>query len=158
MAHTPPQRNLPRVELGAGGYIIDPAGRLLLIEQQRGSDRHWGSIGGGREAGESVEECAIREMYEESGLRVRLERLIAVHEMYRRDELFAVGFMFLARPEPWPQDVQLPERDGAAIFHAHGWFGRDDLAGLDIYSDEMILHTWPADVQSPLWFRRDLPD
>ena len=154
----PPVRNLPKVELGAGGYVIDPEGRVLLIDQERPGVRHWGSIGGGLERGESIEECAVREILEESGLRVRVERLLAVHEMYKGSQLFAVGFMFLTRPDPWPQDCHLPDRDGAAIFHGHGWFARDQVASLSIFPDDMVLHTWPEDVQTPLWFRRDLPD
>jgi len=151
------KRDLPLVELGAGGYVVAPDGRVLLIEQERPGVRHWGSIGGGLERGESIEECAVRETFEESGLRVRAGRLLAVHEMYRRGVLAAVGFMFLMRPDPWPQECAIPERDGAAIFHGYGWFGRDEIGRLSIFPDDMILTTWPTDVEAPLWFRRDLP-
>ncbi|MEX0750216.1 MAG: NUDIX hydrolase [Dehalococcoidia bacterium] len=148
-------RNLPKVELGAGGYVVDPEGRLLLIDQQRGDVRHWGSIGGGLEYGESIEECAVREIFEESGLRVRIERLVAVFEMYRSDQLFAVGFTFLTRPDGWPQECALPERDGITTFHGHGWFTRDEAASLSIFPADMALKVWPSDVQTPLLLRLD---
>lgn len=150
-------RNLPKVELGAGGYVIDPEGRLLLIDQERPGARHWGSIGGGLERGESVRDCAVREIFEESGLRVRIEKLVAVYEMYRADQLFAVGFMFVTAPDPWPQDVRLPARDGAAAFHGYGWFAREEIAALDVFADDLVVTHWPPDVEAPHWFRRDLP-
>jgi ADP-ribose pyrophosphatase YjhB (NUDIX family) len=150
------ERDLPKVELGAGGYVIDPVGRVLLIEQSRPGVRHWGSIGGGLEHGESIEECAVREILEGSGLRVRLEKLVAIYQARRAGQLFGVGFMYVARPDPWPQRVLLLERDGAATFHDFGWFSREEIPSLSVFPDDLVVTHWPPDIVAPLMFVRDV--
>lgn len=53
--------------VGARGVILDEENRLLLI--QRSDNRRWAIPAGAMELGESMEECAIREVWEETGLR-----------------------------------------------------------------------------------------
>ena len=52
--------------VGARGVILDEANRLLLI--QRSDNHRWAMPAGAMELGESMEECAIREVWEETGL------------------------------------------------------------------------------------------
>lgn len=52
--------------------------RILLARHQRGAAHYWVLPGGGVEPGESPEEAAVREVWEETGLRVRLLRLLFV--------------------------------------------------------------------------------
>ncbi|WP_155590923.1 NUDIX hydrolase [Lysinibacillus cavernae] len=56
----------PLIMVGASVLIINENNELLL--QLRKDNECWGLIGGSMELGESLEEVAIREMYEESGL------------------------------------------------------------------------------------------
>lgn len=53
--------------VGARGVVIDDQNRLLLI--QRTDNHRWAIPAGAMELGESIEECAIRETFEETGLR-----------------------------------------------------------------------------------------
>ncbi|GAA3344923.1 hypothetical protein GCM10020358_50070 [Amorphoplanes nipponensis] len=55
------------ISVGAHGLVRDPRGRILLI--QRSDDRTWALPGGTMELGETLRECAIREVREEAGLR-----------------------------------------------------------------------------------------
>lgn len=52
---------------GARGVLRDDAGRVLLIE--RSDNGHWAMPAGAMELGESISECAAREVREETGLR-----------------------------------------------------------------------------------------
>ncbi|HEY8472713.1 MAG TPA: NUDIX domain-containing protein [Natronosporangium sp.] len=47
--------------------VRDDAGRLLLI--RRADNGHWSLPAGAMELGESITDCAVRELYEETGLR-----------------------------------------------------------------------------------------
>ncbi len=64
----------------AGGVVRDNEGRLLL--QKRADRVAWGFPGGAIELGESAEEAAVREVYEETGLRVKVDSLLGVYSRY----------------------------------------------------------------------------
>ena len=54
------------IAVGAHSIVRDDEGRILLI--QRSDDRTWALPGGTMELGETLRECAIREVREEAGL------------------------------------------------------------------------------------------
>lgn len=66
-----------RLGVATNGFIRDKTGKILL--QQRADNGFWGLPGGQVELGESVEQGVVREVYEETGLQVRVERLIGVY-------------------------------------------------------------------------------
>lgn len=56
-------------------FLLDPEDRVLLVHELReigSADSHWITPGGGVESDESLSQAAIREVYEETGLRVSL--------------------------------------------------------------------------------------
>jgi 8-oxo-dGTP diphosphatase len=60
----------------AGGIVLDDAGRLLLVKRgQAPSAGSWSVPGGRCRAGESTTRACVREVAEETGLRVRVLRL-----------------------------------------------------------------------------------
>jgi 8-oxo-dGTP pyrophosphatase MutT (NUDIX family) len=63
--------------VGARGVILDEQNRLLLI--QRSDNHRWAIPAGAMELGESMEECAIREVWEETGLRATSLTPFAFH-------------------------------------------------------------------------------
>ena len=65
------------VRLGVAVIVRGEGGKILL---ERRSDCGWWGLPGGRvEAGESVEQAAIREVYEETGLTVRITGLVGLY-------------------------------------------------------------------------------
>ena len=66
-----------RVGLATNGMVFDDLGRVLL--QKRADNGFWGLPGGWLDVGESVEQGAIREVFEETGLRVRIRRLVGIY-------------------------------------------------------------------------------
>jgi 8-oxo-dGTP pyrophosphatase MutT (NUDIX family) len=65
------------VRASVAAVIFDRRGRILL--QQRSDGGQWGLPGGGVEIGESVAEAVIREVHEETGLRVKPRRIVGVY-------------------------------------------------------------------------------
>jgi ADP-ribose pyrophosphatase YjhB (NUDIX family) len=53
--------------VGARAVVRDDTGRVLLI--QRSDNGHWAMPAGAMELGESITDCAVREVREETGLR-----------------------------------------------------------------------------------------
>lgn len=69
----PPRTDRPTMPTSSSGaVIVNPEGRILLL--RRADENTWGLPKGTVEEGESLEETAVREVREESGLRVRLHR------------------------------------------------------------------------------------
>jgi 8-oxo-dGTP pyrophosphatase MutT (NUDIX family) len=64
----------PVIERRAARVLVaDAAGRVLMLQGFDPSDpglRYWFTVGGGLEPGESVAEAAVRELFEETGLRI----------------------------------------------------------------------------------------
>ena len=67
-----------RIRLGCSAVIFDEAREKVLLTK-RADNGLWCLPGGGMDPGESVEETIIREVQEETGLIVRVLRLIGVY-------------------------------------------------------------------------------
>jgi 8-oxo-dGTP diphosphatase len=91
----------PVIAMGAACAIFDSEGRVLLVRHTY-AGLNWELPGGGAEPGESPDETAIREVTEETGLDIVLERLTGVY--YEPDPRPEIGhgplvhFVFTARP------------------------------------------------------------
>ncbi|CAL9365661.1 NUDIX hydrolase [Streptomyces sp. enrichment culture] len=61
---------------GVSAVVFDDEGRVLL--GQRADNHQWCVISGIPDPGEQPAECAVREVYEETGVRCVVERIVAV--------------------------------------------------------------------------------
>ena len=66
-----------KIRLGCSAAIFDEQGRILLT--RRADNGQWCLPGGGLEPGESAAEACEREVLEETGLSVRVKRLVGVY-------------------------------------------------------------------------------
>jgi 8-oxo-dGTP pyrophosphatase MutT (NUDIX family) len=118
--------------------IIEPAGRVLLFRFvfKRGAlagEDYWATPGGGVEEGETFEQAAIRELREETGIRVESagppvgqrefvlqlsdgERVVADERFFRIEAKEAT----LSRDEWTAGEME--------VIVAHRWWSRDELS------------------------------
>lgn len=68
--------NLPFIQTGSAIIVMDEFGRVLL--QERTDRNKWGLPGGCQELGEKLEHTAIRELEEETGIKLSEEDLILI--------------------------------------------------------------------------------
>lgn len=61
---------------GVRVIIPDEEGRILMVRQNHEGKDIWMVPGGGIEDGENAKEAAVREVFEETGLKVDIKRLI----------------------------------------------------------------------------------
>ncbi|GAA4892848.1 NUDIX hydrolase [Ferrimonas pelagia] len=87
----------PRVGIG---IILRRHDGKILLGQRRGSHAPYWSIPGGHlELGETFEQCAIREMAEETGLQIEAPQVIAVTnnlETYQQEGVHSISVCLLA--------------------------------------------------------------
>ena len=103
--------------------------RVLLLKIAEEDQAFWVIPGGGREGSESEEECVIREVWEETHLQIKVERLILDEKVsqdpfYERHKTYLCQIVGgVARPgiEPELGDAESPIKD-------IGWF---DLRAVD---------------------------
>lgn len=87
--------------VGVTAVVLDDDGRVLL--HQRSDDRRWATPGGILEPGEQPAPAVVREVWEETGVRVRVERLATVvtqepHTYPNGDRVQFLDLAFRCRP------------------------------------------------------------
>ena len=71
--------HIPFIQTGASVIVRDEFGRILL--QQRSDNGLWGLPGGCQDLGERLETTAVRELYEETGIKVSEENLTLINTL-----------------------------------------------------------------------------
>lgn len=115
------------------------AGQTLMIHRiKKENDMHlgkWNGLGGKLETGETPEECAVREIREESGLLVRNPKL--------KGFLTFPGF---ANDEDWYAFVfVVDDFEGELVESPEGilrWIDDDDLLQLNLWEGDLIFLPW----------------
>lgn len=68
--------NNPHFLVGVNVVVFDAEGRVLLVRHTYRPDRPWGLPGGGLSRDEALEQCAARELREETGYEARIRGVI----------------------------------------------------------------------------------
>jgi len=132
----------------AGGIIVrrSPTGRREVAVVHRPGREDWSFPKGKLEPGETFEECALREVWEETGLRCRLGRFVG-HTEYRdrKDRPKVVAY--------WVMEI----RGGTFVANDEvdelRWVGLDEadrLLSYDRDRDLLIVVAAADDVAAPL--------
>ena len=113
----------------AGAALLDEAGRVLLIKENY-DRRRWGFPGGAVEQGETPEQAAVRETWEETGLHVRVDALVGTYSLADNSLAMHLFRCSIVAGEPavpetgeiaevgwWPVD-QLPQPQTNLLHHA----------------------------------------
>ncbi|MFC5290704.1 NUDIX hydrolase [Actinokineospora guangxiensis] len=90
----------PKHSVSVAGIVVNEDGRVLLI--QRRDNRHWEPPGGVLELSEAFEDGVRREVYEETGVAVTVDRLTGV---YKNMERGIVALVFYCRGGNKPAPV-----------------------------------------------------
>lgn len=117
--------------------LLDGQDRVLLFRcQEPGADRSfWITPGGGLEPGETHEQAALRELYEETGLEgvelgpcvwTRSHTFPWLDRVYRQHERF-----FLLRVESHTVDAASHTDEEIEVLTEHRWWSAADLAAAD---------------------------
>jgi 8-oxo-dGTP pyrophosphatase MutT (NUDIX family) len=105
-------------------------GQILLIQHREhaGGPSYWLLPGGGREGDETPEQCLLREVQEETGLTITVQRLLLDDPAPDRN-VYQRFHTYLC----WPSTLEAspgiePEPEAAAVYSitATGWFPLDD--------------------------------
>ena len=128
--------------------VLDERGEILL--GQRSDNHRWSVVAGMMDPGEQPADALVREVEEETGVQVEIERLagVALHEVVydNGDRCHMVNSWFRCRAVGGAARVN----DSESI--AVGWFAPDALPELDPFALLRIRTSLPP--EAPAWFAR----
>ena len=125
----------PKVAVGV--LIGDDEGRVLLMQRAHQPRKDlWSYPSGYVDAGEKVEDAAIRETQEEVGVTVELDGLQGIHSETGNRVILVVYHGHIVAGEPRAGDESL----------AVDYFAPDDLPALAFERDQGIIREWSETV------------
>lgn len=138
----------PLLTVGCG-VIISNLGKILL--QHRMDEDNWCIPGGTMELGETFEETAIRETYEETGLSVEGLRLFGIYSgescyvtYPNGDQVYSVQVIFHAK------HYQGELMQGGDESKAHRFFSKDNLPANLNPRQKAFIQDWADEKKLPV--------
>ena len=122
----------PLILVGSTVVLMDRKGRILL-QQRKFPKGKWGLPGGLMELGESTEDTAKREVYEETGLTIKNLKLINVHSSSRLskaengDEFYVVTIAYYSHHFEGQLRINQDESIDLQFLYPHQF--PDDMVG-----------------------------
>jgi len=119
-------------------YIQKDGKTLMLYRNKKENDYHegkWNGLGGKFEPGESPEECAVREIEEESGLivkNIKMKGFITFPMFDGKEDWYVFAFV-------------IDEFEGELIDSPEGqleWIPNDKLKDLNLWDGDQIFIPW----------------
>lgn len=107
----------PKHSVSVAGAVVDDQGRLLAI--RRRDNGHWEPPGGVLELDETIEAGVVREVFEETGLTVRPERLSGVYKNMERGIIALVFRCSVA------EGARIPTAEAVEV----AWLSPDEVTG-----------------------------
>lgn len=130
-----------KLRLGCSAAVFDTQGRILLTK--RTDNGQWCLPGGAMDPGESAAEACEREVFEETGLRVRVKRLVGVYSHPDQLVVYPDGNKVQIVALHFETETIGGEPGLSAETSEVGYFTREELEGLEFLGRhrERILDT-----------------
>ena len=137
-----------KLRVGCSAAIFDDEGRVLLT--RRADNGQWCLPSGGMDAGESPAEAAIREVFEETGLHVRVTRLVGVYSDPNQLVVYADGNRVQIVAIHFEAEVIGGTLGLSEETTEFGYFSAEQLAAMDLlgHHKQRILDTLARRPQS----------
>ncbi len=127
----------------ASTFVIDRYNKKILLVKHKKFNK-WVQPGGHIEEDETPEEAAVREVFEETGLRIKLlgerfpresdfVRPLAIQKNRGKTGDLHIDIVYVAEPL-YEQDIKYDEKESLGI----GWFSRNELENISVFPDVKI--------------------
>jgi len=134
----PPQNGYPNQPVVAVGAIVFRNNRVLLVRRAQAPSQNLWAIPGGRvEIGETLQEAAEREIFEETGITIRAREPVYTFDYIERDgsELPRFHYVIVDLQADYVRGAARAGDDAAEV----RWVAAEDLAFLKVSSKTVRL-------------------
>ena len=137
-----------RIRVGCSAVIFDGQKRVLLT--RRSDNGQWCLPSGGLEPGESLEEACVREVLEETGLHVRIKRLVGAYSNHHQLVIYDGNDKFQIVALNFEAEVISGILGLSDETMDVGYFSLDEIEGMDLIKShhERILDTVVGQAQT----------
>ena len=125
------------LRIGCSATIFDPSRKKILLTRRTDNDR-WCLPGGGLDPGESVIETCVREVWEETGLRVQVRKLTGVYSNPHEVLEYADGNRYHTIAFNFDVEVISGELTTSEETKEIGYFSIEELHELDFMNRHRI--------------------
>lgn len=136
-------------EFCASAFVVNPINKKILLCHHKTFNR-WVQPGGHIETGETPEETALRETYEETGVRIKLigERFpreddflrpLGIQKNRGKEGNLHVDITYVGIPLSQDDVIDDDEID------KYGWFNMEELNDLNVFQDIKITYQYILD-------------
>jgi 8-oxo-dGTP pyrophosphatase MutT (NUDIX family) len=123
-----------KIRLGCVAAVFDEAREKVLLTQ-RADNGQWCLPGGGMEAGESAAEACERELWEETGLRGKVKRLLGIYSDPNRLVVYPDGRKVQIVALVFEVEVKEGSPALSSETTAFGFFTRDEALQLELFNN-----------------------
>jgi 8-oxo-dGTP diphosphatase len=117
-----------------GAVVLDGAARVLLVRRGRPPGKGDWTLPGGRvEAGEALEDAAVREVLEETGIAARVVCALGIVTIVREGFSYAIHEHLLVPLIDSPEPTAGDDADDAC------WASRDSLGARTVRADALTV-------------------
>lgn len=132
-----------KIRLVTRVITFDPKTQKILLVKNRDQD-YWYPPGGGWDYDkENIVECAEREVYEETGLRVKIRRLLYVQEFHDMKDSISFETVWLAKPINQTRLDELHvDHDIDGKVEKARWFSKDEMKEVKVFPKRLQTTFW----------------
>ncbi|XP_061441131.1 nucleoside diphosphate-linked moiety X motif 6 [Rhineura floridana] len=113
-------------QLGVAGAVLDThTGKVLVVQDRNKTTNVWKFPGGLSEPGEDIGNTAVREVFEETGIKSEFKSLLSIRQQHRHPGAFGKSDMYIiCRLEPSSFKIRLCQQECLRC----EWIGLAELA------------------------------
>ncbi|GEM_PF-689906 len=139
-SQTKKEKNMKKMRVVCRAIVLDEKQENLLLVRNKDTN-FWYPPGGGWETGESLADCVIREILEETGLEATLDRFLYLQEFSPNSAEVYLEMFWLAYPK---KNSVLPQvhSDHGGIVTESRWFSKAELASLKVFPERLKQQVW----------------
>lgn len=132
-----------KTRIQARAITFDPKRQAIILVRNPNAT-FWYVPGGGLEENEDIRQCAVREVLEETGLHIKLGRMLYAQELHdKKDQMVIIELFWLAglsHDQELRPNHNDTDSEGGVV--EAKWFTKEQLQNITVYPEQLKDSFW----------------